>query len=179
MHYSITDYILDIAQNAIEAGSSVVTVDLIDCDGFFSVCIGDDGKGMSDEILLKVRDPFFTDGLKHKARTVGLGIPFLEQAAKAAGGEFDLKSEQGLGTSVFFSFNKSNLDCPPIGDLPGAINSMMLFEGDYELVVTRSNGDSGYRVTRSELIDALGGIHDIQSLKLSREYISSLEEELL
>ena len=101
------------------------------------------------------------------------------EAAKAAGGEFEIKSEEGFGTSVLFSFNVSNLDCPPLGDLPGTILSMMIFEGEYECMVTRSNGRGSYRVTRSELVEALGGIHDAGSLKLAREYISSLDEELL
>ena len=95
---------LDIAQNSIEAGSSVVTVDMIEKDSILSVCIGDNGKGMTSEILAKVQDPFYTDGRKHETRSVGLGIPFLDQAAKAAGGEFEIKSEEGLGTSVFFLF---------------------------------------------------------------------------
>ena len=55
----------------------------------------------------------------------------------------------------------------------------MLFEGDYELVVTRSNNKGRYRVSRSELADALGSIYDVESLKLAKEYISSLEEEIL
>ena len=179
MHHAITDFTLDIAQNSIEAGASVVTVDFIEREGMLTVCVGDNGRGMSGEILARVQDPFYTDGEKHSARSVGLGIPFLDQAAKAAGGTFEIKSEEGLGTSVMFSFDLSNIDCPPLGDIPGTIVSMMLFEGEYECVVTRSSGKGNYRVTRSELIDALGGIHDAGSLKLAKEYISSLDEELL
>ena len=179
MHHTITDFTLDIAQNSIEAGASVITVDIVERGDMLTICVGDNGKGMSSEILAKVQDPFYTDGQKHSARSVGLGIPFLDQAAKAAGGEFEIKSEEGFGTSVLFSFNVSNLDCPPLGDLPGTILSMMIFEGEYECMVTRSNGRGSYRVSRSELIDALGGIHDAGSLKLAREYISSLDEELL
>ena len=179
MHHTITDFTLDIAQNSIEAGASVITVDIVEKGDMLTICVGDNGKGMSGEILARVQDPFYTDGVKHSARSVGLGIPFLDQAAKAAGGEFEIKSEEGFGTSVLFSFNVSNLDCPPLGDLPGTILSMMIFEGEYECMVTRSNGKGSYRVSRSELTEALGGIHDAGSLKLAREYISSLDEELL
>jgi hypothetical protein len=179
VHHSITDFTLDIAQNSIEAGAGVVTVDILEQDSMLSICIGDNGKGMSAEVLAKVQDPFYTDGVKHSARSVGLGIPFLDQAAKAAGGEFEIKSEEGLGTSVFFSFNTAHLDCPPLGDIPGTILSMMLFDGEYECMVTRSNSRGSYRVSRNELSDALGGIHDAGALKLAKEYISSLDEELL
>ena len=178
MHFAVCDFLLDIAQNSIEAESSVVTVDLIERDGIFTVCVGDNGKGMDDATMSKVLDPFYTDGTKHEKRKIGLGIPFLQQASAAAGGEFEIKSEIGLGTSVFFSFDKNNMDCPPVGDIPGTILSMMLFDGSYELVVTRSNNKGGYRIVRSELTEALGGIHRTDQLKLAKEYISSQEEDL-
>jgi len=72
MHYAVADYMLDIVENAIDAGSAVITVDLIDDGEFIKVCIGDNGPGMSEETLKKVRDPFYTDGKKHKSRKVGL-----------------------------------------------------------------------------------------------------------
>lgn len=47
---------------------------------------------MDEETLKKVKDPFFTDGEKHKERKVGLGIPFLIQA-EAAGGNLTFQSD--------------------------------------------------------------------------------------
>ena len=38
MHHAITDFTLDIAQNSIEAGSSVITVDFIEREGMLTVC---------------------------------------------------------------------------------------------------------------------------------------------
>ena len=179
MHHSVCDFLLDIVQNSVEAGSSVITADLVERDGIFSVCVGDDGKGMDDATLSRVLDPFYTDGEKHEKRSVGLGLPFLQQSSAAAGGEFEIKSEAGFGTSVFFSFDLKNLDCPPLGDIPGTVLSMMIFDGTYELVVTRTREKKNYRITRGELSEALGGINNAESLKLAKEYISSQEEDLL
>ena len=39
---------------------------------------------MTDEELKKAVDPFYTDGLKHKKRKVGLGLPFMIQAVQQA-----------------------------------------------------------------------------------------------
>lgn len=172
MHYAITDYILDIVENAIDAGSSVITADVTDNGEFISVCVGDNGPGMNEETIKKVRDPFYSDGTKHKGRKVGLGIPFVEQAALAAGGEFDLRSEEGTGTSVYFSFRKDHVDCPPLGDIPGSVVSMMMFEGDYELVFSNGFKKERFAVSRSELVDALGSLDTADSLIMAKKYIA-------
>ena len=58
MHYTLADYVLDIAQNAVEAGSSSVKVLLDEERTGTSVVIEDDGKGMDDEELRRALDPF-------------------------------------------------------------------------------------------------------------------------
>jgi C4-dicarboxylate-specific signal transduction histidine kinase len=79
MHRTLSDYIVDLAQNSVEAGSSLVMVDLVERGGRVKVYIGDNGRGMDGETLARVRDPFFTGGGKHEKRRVGLGISFLAQ----------------------------------------------------------------------------------------------------
>ena len=176
MHYAVSDFVLDIVQNAIEAKSSLVTVD-IDEDEKLTVCIGDNGAGMSGEDLLKVRDPFYTDGSKHDKRRTGLGLPFVEQAARAAGGEFDIRSEEGTGTSVFFTFDLSNIDCPPLGDLASTAVAMMLFDGDYELLFHRTSPSGDYSVSRHQLVEMLGPLKEAATANLVRKFFKSQEEE--
>jgi hypothetical protein len=177
VHYSIADFVLDIVQNAIEAKSTLVTVDIIE-DEKLAVCIGDNGSGMSGDQLSRVRDPFYTDGSKHDTRHTGLGIPFVEQAARASGGEFDIRSEEGTGTSVYFSFDPKNIDCPPLGDLVSASVSMMLFEGDYDLLINRIGHGGKYSVSRRELEEALDSLYEAGSANLVREFFRSREEEI-
>jgi hypothetical protein len=169
---------LDIVENAIGSGASVVTVDLKETDGMVEVSIGDNGSGMSPEVLAQVRDPFYTDGKKHSSRKVGLGLPFVEQASSAADGQFDIRSEEGTGTSVFFSFNRKNIDCPPLGDLSGSVVSMMIYQGEYELLFSRSSGKGRYVIARSQLVDALGTLEDADAIILARRYIGEREEEI-
>ncbi len=178
MHKSISDFLLDIVQNSIEAGASVITVDYLEHAGQLMICIGDNGKGMDEETMRKAQDPFYTDGEKHVKRKVGLGLPFLKQAVEAVSGEFELKSEVDFGTSVMITLNTGHIDCPPAGDLPATFLSMMMFPGDYDLLVHRRRDERSYRISRSDLADTLGGLESAGALALARQYLSSQEEDI-
>ena len=178
MHRCVCDCILEAVQNAIEADATSVTLSIAQKNGMLSVGVADNGRGMSAETLKKATDPFYTQDGKHPGRRVGLGLPFLIQQVEAAGGSFTITSEVGSGTTVAFSYDLSNFDAPPLGDVPSSTVSAMSFVGDYELILERGNEAESYRVARSELKEALGELMSARSLKLAREYIQSLEESL-
>jgi hypothetical protein len=178
MHYCLEDYVLDIAQNAVEAGSRTVAVTLVEDGESRRVEIVDDGKGMGGEELKRALDPFYTDGQKHAERKVGLGLPFLKQATDQAGGDFRIESEKGRGTRVSFSFPLANLDSPPLGELPSLFLSLLCLPGGHEMVIRRSRlGENAldYELVRSELAEALGGLELASSLALLRDYLASQE----
>ena len=54
--------ILDVAQNSISAGAALteITVDIDSVSDTLTVCINDDGCGMTEEQVLAVTDPFYT-----------------------------------------------------------------------------------------------------------------------
>ena len=178
MHSAICDFVSDIAQNAVEAGSTLVILDMRQTGPRLEVCVSDNGKGMDEETLKKAVDPFFTDGKKHQRRSVGLGLPFLKQAAEAAGGAFEIKSEPGMGTSVFFAFDLTNIDAPPVGNVSGTVMALFNYPGDYELVFNRELDGKKYSASRETLRETLGDMESADSLVLAEQYISSLEEEL-
>ena len=81
-------HLLDLAQNSITAGASLVTIRLIlEEDGMLTMVIADNGKGMSPELLSRVTSPFATT---RTTRKVGLGIPMMKENAEKAGGTFML-----------------------------------------------------------------------------------------
>lgn len=87
-------HILDIANNSTRAEASDVDV-AIDADSAkdtLTVTVADDGKGMSEELLSRVTDPFSTT---RTTRKVGLGIPLFKQAAELTGGSLKIRS--GIG----------------------------------------------------------------------------------
>ena len=181
MHYALCDYVLDVVQNAVEAGSREVRIEFVESADATSVIVSDDGRGMTAAERERALDPFYSDGTKHAKRKVGLGLPFLAQAVAQAGGELSLESEKGVCTKVAFRFPKGNVDCPPQGDVPGLFLSALCLPGGHEMVVRRvmpeaGGGSSEYELRRSELSEAVGGLERASSLALLREYLESQEE---
>ena len=117
-------HLLDLAQNSITAGASLVTIRLtLGEDGMLTMELTDNGKGMSPELLSRVTSPFATT---RTTRKVGLGIPMMKENAEKAGGTFRLESEEGKGTTLTCSMDTGNIDCLPLGDLSGTLLSLML-----------------------------------------------------
>ena len=75
--------ILDIAQNSISAGASLITIEVSEntTDNTLLIGIYDNGKGMSEEQVKSVIDPFFTT---RTTRKVGMGISLFQAAAEAS-----------------------------------------------------------------------------------------------
>jgi len=124
MMRELADNILDIAQNSISAGASLVEIDITVSRGRDEIAFAfkDDGCGMSGEMVKTVADPFTTT---RKTRRVGLGLPLLRQTAMMTGGDFAIESEIGKGTKVEVSFGLSNIDRPPMGDVAGALFTLV------------------------------------------------------
>lgn len=180
MHYTLCDMIADLTQNSVEAGSSVITLCVDETASSLSFELCDNGKGMSPELLERVKDPFYTDGIKHPSRKVGLGIPFLIQTASETGGSWNIVSSEGKGTTVSGSFDKTNIDTPPVGNIPGLFRQALTQPGSYEMIVQRTKTGGGtdavdYETTRSELTEALGELETVDSLSLLQQYLEGLE----
>lgn len=133
MMRELADNILDIAQNSISAGASLVEIDIDvshEADRIAFAFI-DDGCGMSEEMVKTVALPFTTT---RKTRKVGLGLPFLSQTASMTGGDFSIESQVGRGTTVRVSFGLSHLDRPPMGDVSGALASLVIMNPDIDFL---------------------------------------------
>ncbi len=117
-------HLLDLAQNSITAGASLVTIHLsVDEKGWLTMVLKDDGKGMSPELLARVTSPFATT---RTTRKVGLGIPMMMENAEKAGGKLTIRSEVGVGTEMTVTMDTGNIDCLPLGDLSGTLLSLII-----------------------------------------------------
>lgn len=117
-------HVLDLAQNSITAGATLVTVSIvIDDNGWLTFTLTDDGKGMSPELLQRVTSPFATT---RTTRKVGLGIPMMMDNAQRTGGDLKIESEVGVGTTLIVTMDTRNIDCLPLGDIAGTMLSLML-----------------------------------------------------
>jgi hypothetical protein len=184
MHFTLTDLVTDITQNGVEAGGTMVELDISETTdlsgkGEFRFSVKDNGKGMTEEELKLAQDPFVTDGVKHPLRKVGLGLPFLIQTAEISGGGWKMESKKKQGTEIGAWFDLGNVDTPPVGDVPGMLRTVLLFGGPEEMVIRRSRegpeGKIDYEIRKTELADALGDLEDTRSLILLDQYLRSLE----
>lgn len=109
-------HILDVAENSIAAQARLVEVRVVEdaVADMMRIELVDDGNGMAAEALAEVTDPFFTT---KRGRRTGLGVPLLAQAAREAGGGFEVESSPGEGTRMVARFRLSHPDRMPLGDL--------------------------------------------------------------
>ena len=93
--------VLNLALNAAEAaqpnGGGRVVVSTEAGDGLVVVKISDDGEGIPPENLAKIFDPFFTT--KPEGKGVGLGLAVSFGIVQAHGGEIEVQSKVGEGTT--------------------------------------------------------------------------------
>lgn len=95
----IKQLFLNVFLNAVQAmdGGGAITIDsLLLENGKALVRISDTGPGIPDEDLDKVFDPFFTT----KKGGTGLGLSICYTIVKAHGGEIEIRSRPGEGTTV-------------------------------------------------------------------------------
>ena len=136
----IAHHLLDIAQNSISAGASIITIKLTVTPQSISagnqnessenglknvlVCeIIDNGRGMDPDFCRKVLDPFETT---RKTRNVGLGLPLLKQSCELAGGALFIDSVPFKGTTVKAQFDVDSIDRLPLGDVAGTVRMLVM-----------------------------------------------------
>ena len=112
--------VMDIVQNSVRAGASLITVQVAESKKHdtLTITITDNGCGMSAEQVKSVIDPFFTT---RTTRKVGLGVPLFKMEAEMTGGSFQIDSEEGKGTKVTAVFRPSHVDMIPLGDIASVI----------------------------------------------------------
>jgi signal transduction histidine kinase len=112
----ISLHLLDIAENAVRAGATTIAIEILEdkSKDLLSVCIKDDGSGMDEEMVKNAVDPFFTT---KKERKTGLGLPLLSLAAQQTGGNLNIKSQKGSGTTITAIFKPSHPDMKPMGNI--------------------------------------------------------------
>jgi hypothetical protein len=116
----LSQHLMDIAENSSAAGATLLNINIEEdpATNRLVVEVRDNGRGMDPEMLLRVTDPWVTT---RTTRKVGLGIPFLKQAAEMCGGTFEITSLRGEGTVTRAAFERDHIDRPPLGDLAGTL----------------------------------------------------------
>ncbi len=149
--------VLDIAQNSIVAGASLVTVSAVEEteSGLLTISIIDDGRGMTPEQVAHVTDPFYTT---RTTRRVGLGVPFFKMASEMTGGSFSIESAPGKGTTVTAAFFTRHIDCMPLGDLEETMFSLITLNPHIDFLYLREIDGQQSSLDTREFREILGDI---------------------
>ena len=125
-------HVLDILQNAVEAGATRVSLGIREDEPAdrLTITIGDNGRGMDAVALARAVNPFYTS---RTTRHVGLGLPLWSAAAERAGGQMTIESAPSAGTTVTARFQLSHPDRQPLGDITGTLLAFVLAERPVDL----------------------------------------------
>jgi len=168
----ISLHILDIVENSTRAGAKLVSIDVIEDTrrDILSLDIRDNGSGMSEDVLRKVIDPFFTT---KTVRNVGLGLPMLAQAAETAEGQFSIESKGGEGTRVAAEFKLSHIDRQPLGDIAGTLVTLIAGNTDVEFIYRHQHNGETYVLDTREIKREIEGIpiNHVEVLNFIREHV--------
>lgn len=112
----ISLHILDVAENAVTAGATLITITLSEDSGkdLLILAIEDNGRGIPESVIGQVLDPFYTT---RTTRKIGLGLSLLSQSAREAEGDMTITSTEGKGTRISAYFRNSHVDRKPLGNL--------------------------------------------------------------
>ncbi|MBA4373053.1 MAG: ATP-binding protein [Thermodesulfovibrio sp.] len=133
----ISLHILDIAENSVAAGATVIAITLVadeDRD-ILTLKIDDNGRGIPAEILGQVMDPFYTT---RTTRKTGFGLSLLSQSAREADGDILITSAEGKGTQISAYFRSSHVDRKPLGNLADTFSVLIAGNPDIDFIITCS-----------------------------------------
>jgi anti-sigma regulatory factor (Ser/Thr protein kinase) len=172
-------HVLDIAENSIAAGAQHVEIRVKESrrQDLLSIEIIDNGRGMSEEMLPKATDPFFTT---RTTRRVGLGLSLFEQAAKRAGGEFKIASSPGVGTNVTCVFQLSHVDRQPLGDMNKTLLALVVGNPQIEFTYSHQSDDWQVSFSTKEIEAQLGDIpiSSSQGISAVRRRLEEVREQV-
>lgn len=137
----ISLHILDVAENALNAGASRIEIRIVEesKEDLMKIEIKDNGCGMDEQMVSQVLDPFYTT---KAGKRVGLGLPLLAQAAKEAGGNMEIQSRPDKGTMICATFQLSHPDLKPLGDMFETLATLTCAHPGVEFIFEHQRNDT-------------------------------------
>jgi len=124
-------HILDLIENAVTAGASVVAVEIVvepEWDQM-RIAVEDNGPGLNVSAE-RAMDPFYTT---KKGKKTGLGLSLFRFRIEQAGGEITLERSPLGGLAVRATFRLAHVDRNPLGDLSSTLSSILATNTQLEL----------------------------------------------
>ena len=164
-------HVLDIAENAIAAGATRITILINENEArdILTVRVSDNGPGMTEEAMHLALDPFFTT----KGKRTGLGLPLLAQAAEQCGGSLTVSSVRGKGTKVVARFRHRHIDRPPLTNMAGTLAVLVFGHPEIAFRYRHSRGGQAFRFSSRRALAGRPGLTPTLP-----DLISSVRDEL-
>jgi signal transduction histidine kinase len=123
------------------------------------ISVADTGTGMSPDVVARAFDPFFTT--KPPGKGTGLGLSQVYGIVQQLGGNVEIQTEPGRGTTILMSLPLSGHDAQPesghlAGAQPGHSEKILIVDDDADVREFLSSVlvDLGYRVEDAAHADA-------------------------
>jgi hypothetical protein len=115
-------HILDLMENAIRAGASMIVVTIAEDHqhDLLEILVEDNGPGLNVPFELAL-DPFYTT---KEGKKTGLGLSLLRFRAEQAGGTLTLGTSEFGGLAVKANMQLHHIDRSPLGDLATTFSSL-------------------------------------------------------
>jgi anti-sigma regulatory factor (Ser/Thr protein kinase) len=167
-------HVLDVLENSVEAGATRIELRIEEDlpKDVLRIMVSDNGRGMSQEMVGRVLDPFVTT---RTTRHVGLGLPLFAAAAQRCNGKLTIDSQLGVGTTVTATFQHSHIDRAPLGDVPGSLIAVLLSERPVDLSYRHIVDGRVFDLDTAEVRRELGAVP--LSHPMVREWLQSVLTE--
>ena len=172
--------ILDLAQNAVAAGATLIEIEIDEqpAADTLHIKIRDNGCGICEEALNSVADPFYTT---RTTRKVGLGLPLFKMAAEQTGGSFEIESAKDKGTTVQGVFGLTHIDRMPLGDMTSTMVTLVTCNPELDFVYLHRLGERSFDLDTRQMRKVLGNVSLACSevVAFMRDYLGDNELELI
>ncbi len=176
----ISLHILDLANNSISAKAEKLEIEVIEdiINNKLVFRIIDNGKGMDEETLKVVTDPFITS---RKTRKVGLGLSLTKMNAELCNGYLKIDSKLGEGTQVEVMFEYDHIDRPILGDMTGVITILLSSSHEYHLIYRHQYNENEFVFDTLEIKSELGlpQLNQPAIIGMLKDYIQTNIDDLI
>ncbi len=172
-------HILDVAENSLAAGATSISIVIVEdsAGDTLTLEIADNGRGMGAQEAGRAVDPFYTT---RTTRRVGLGLPLLDAAARAANGRLEVRSAPGEGTVVVATFQLSHIDRKPLGNLAETVAGLIAGRPELDLLYRHDRDGRSVLFTTADFRRRLNGepINSSGVLRFIRDFVTQEETGL-
>ena len=148
-------HILDLIENSIAAGATVVSVEIVEDPerDVMRIAVEDDGPGLSVPPE-QATNPFYTTKTSKK---MGLGLSLFRFRIEQAGGELTLERSRLGGLAVRATLRLGHVDRSPLGDVASTLSSVVATNPEVELRCRMEVGGREQVVLSREVSEELTG----------------------